>query len=118
MELALRGISFRRQVPIALQYKRASVGQARLDLVVDARLVVELKASESLLPIHLAQVLSYLKTTGHHSGCSSTSMFGSSGKGSGDPDALSAGVPGALAVRPLGNPLRWSSMRSTLDPRQ
>jgi GxxExxY protein len=37
------------------------VGEGRLDLLVDERLVVELKAVDRLAPIHLAQVLSYLK---------------------------------------------------------
>ena len=41
-----------------------SVGHARLDLVVADRLVLELKACESVLPIHLAQLLSYLEATG------------------------------------------------------
>ena len=64
VELALRGTAFRRQVPLTLEYKRVSVGHARLDLVVADRLVLELKACESVLPIHLAQLLSYLKATG------------------------------------------------------
>jgi GxxExxY protein len=64
VELTLRGVAFQRQVPIALQYKGTPIGRARLDLLVAGRLVVELKASESLLPVHLAQVLSYLKASG------------------------------------------------------
>ena len=64
VELALRGLAFKRQVAIALQYKGTPNGQARLDFLVAGRLVVELKASESLLPVHLAQVLSYLKASG------------------------------------------------------
>jgi GxxExxY protein len=67
-ELALRGIPFRRQVAIALEYKGAPIGQARLDVVVAGRLVVELKATEALLPIHRAQRLSYLKATRHSLG--------------------------------------------------
>jgi GxxExxY protein len=63
VELGLRHIRFARQVPISLKYKGERVGQARLDLLVDDCLVVELKAVESLAPIHLAQVLSYLKAT-------------------------------------------------------
>ena len=39
-------------------------GQARLDLLVAGRLIVELKASDGLVPLHLAQVLSYLRATG------------------------------------------------------
>jgi GxxExxY protein len=63
VELSLRSVVYRRQVPIALQYKGVAVGVARLDLIVGGRLVVELKAVESLLAIHMAQVLSYLKPT-------------------------------------------------------
>ena len=65
VELAIRRVDFQRQVPLALTYKDVPIGQARLDLLVGGCLVVELKAAECLLPIHLAQVLSYLKATRH-----------------------------------------------------
>ena len=65
IELALRGIPFTRQVVIAVDYKGHSVGESRLDLLVGGQLVTELKAVEALAPIHSAQVISYLKTTGH-----------------------------------------------------
>jgi GxxExxY protein len=68
VELGLRGLSFRRQVGFELEYKGARIGQARLDLLVSERLVVELKTSERLLPLHFAQVLSYLKATGQQLG--------------------------------------------------
>ena len=68
VELALRGLAFRRQVAVELEYKGTRSGQARLDLLVSERLVVELKASERMLPLHLAQVLSYLKVTGQQLG--------------------------------------------------
>jgi GxxExxY protein len=61
VELTLRGIRFARQVPIRVKYKGEKVSEARLDLLVDERLVVELKAVEGVAPIHVAQVLSYLK---------------------------------------------------------
>ena len=64
VELGLRGVPFVRQAPVAVQYKGRSVGEGKLDLLVGGRLVVELKAAESLLPIHSAQVISYLKATG------------------------------------------------------
>jgi GxxExxY protein len=63
VELTLRGIRFARQVPIAVQYKQKRVGEARLDLLVDDSVVVELKACECIAPIHVAQTLSYLKST-------------------------------------------------------
>jgi GxxExxY protein len=63
IELSLRGIRFARQVPVGVTYKGKIAGEARLDLLVDERLVVELKAVETLAPIHVAQVISYLKAT-------------------------------------------------------
>jgi GxxExxY protein len=63
VELGLRGIACARQLPIAVTYKNVAIGEARLDLLVANQLVVELKACEQLLPIHLAQVLSYLKAS-------------------------------------------------------
>lgn len=64
IELTLRGVAFARQVPTGLHYKGQPVGEGRIDLLVGGRLVVELKAVEQLAPIHLAQVISYLKATG------------------------------------------------------
>ncbi len=64
VELAFLGLPFTRQQTFGLNYRGHVVGQARLDLLVDGRLLVELKAVESLMPIHSAQVLSYLKMTG------------------------------------------------------
>ena len=46
---------------LSLSYKSVAIGQTRLDLLVADRLIVELKASDTLHPIHFAQVLSYLK---------------------------------------------------------
>ena len=63
VELALRGVGFERQIPVALSYKRVPIGHGRLDLLVADRLIVELKAVENTQPIHLAQLLSYLKAT-------------------------------------------------------
>ena len=64
IELELRGIPFERQKTIGVSYKGRRVGEGRADFVVIASLVVELKAADKLLPVHLAQVLSYLKATG------------------------------------------------------
>ena len=46
-----------------MKYEGQIVGQARLDLLVEDRLVLELKALEAIAPIHVAQILSYLKAT-------------------------------------------------------
>ena len=64
VELRLRGIPFERQKPTKVDYKGEYVGEGRLDLLVNDRLVVELKAVRELAPIHTAIVLSYLKATG------------------------------------------------------
>lgn len=61
IELGLRGIPFERQQPISIQYKGQPVGQARLDFFVGRVVLIELKAVEGLLPVHSAQVISYLK---------------------------------------------------------
>ena len=63
LELALRGVPFRRQAPIAVEYKGQPIGQARLDLLVSDPLIVELKAVETISAVHLAQILSYLKAS-------------------------------------------------------
>jgi len=62
VELALRRITFARQVPVPVRYKNVVVGEGRIDLLVGARLVVELKTVDHFTPVHTAQVLSYLKT--------------------------------------------------------
>jgi len=61
VELASAGIPFARQVPLKINYKAREIGTARLDLLVDRKLIVELKAVESIAQIHVAQVLSYLR---------------------------------------------------------
>lgn len=61
VELGLRNIPFERQKSLAVNYKGHPVGEGRLDLFVGGELVVELKAVETLSPIHSAQVISYLK---------------------------------------------------------
>jgi len=45
------------------RYKETVVGDARIDLLVGERLIVELKAVDNVAPIHLAQAMSYLKAT-------------------------------------------------------
>jgi GxxExxY protein len=62
-ELKTRGVRFERQVPFSVRYKEAFVGNAFIDLFIEEMLVVELKAVTTLLPIHTAQAMSYLKAT-------------------------------------------------------
>lgn len=63
-ELTARGVRYARQVVVEVGYKGAKVGEQRIDLMVETQLIVELKAVEHLLPIHTAQLRSYLKATG------------------------------------------------------
>ncbi len=68
-ELSQAGLTVRRQVPLPVVYKevRLDIGY-RLDLVVKDQLVIELKRVEKLLPIHEAQLLTYLKLSGLRTG--------------------------------------------------
>jgi len=68
-ELCENGISHHRQVPLRVTYKsiRLDCGY-RLDNVVEDQLVLELKTVERLLPIHEAQLLTYLKLGGYGTG--------------------------------------------------
>lgn len=64
-ELFLRKMPLKRQVPLPIDYKGVKLDCGyRLDMVVAEQLIVELKACEALLPIHEAQLLTYLKLTG------------------------------------------------------
>jgi GxxExxY protein len=64
-EFALRDLPFERQLEVPLTYKGVSLEAAfRLDFVVAGQVAVELKAVEALLPVHTAQLLSYLQFTG------------------------------------------------------
>ncbi len=68
-ELKLRGLSAQRQVVLPIYYKDLQVPDAyRIDLLVENSLVIELKTVESLLPIHKAQLLTYLKMSGKNLG--------------------------------------------------
>ena len=61
-ELVKAGLSFKRQVEMPISYKGQDIDCGyRADLIVENTLLVELKAVEKLLPIHQAQVLTYLK---------------------------------------------------------
>ncbi len=64
-ELKLRGVPFQRQVPLPVAYKGVTLHSGyRLDLLVDKKVVIELKSVERFEPIHKAQVLTYLKLGG------------------------------------------------------
>lgn len=63
-ELSLSGITFRSEVALPIAYQGIHINCGyRVDLIVEDRVLVELKAVERLLPIHDAQVITYLKLT-------------------------------------------------------
>ena len=63
-ELELREIPFERQKAVTVRYKGRTVGKHRLDLIVDNKVVLELKAVSALTDVFKQQTLSYLKATG------------------------------------------------------
>lgn len=64
-ELRQRGFDVENQVPIPIRYKEITLDEGyRIDLLVERKLLLELKSIDKVLPIHTAQVLTYLKMTG------------------------------------------------------
>jgi GxxExxY protein len=65
VELGLRGMRVERQKTIPIAYKgRRIAADLKIDMLVENQVVVELKAVEKLLPVHDAQLLTYLRLTG------------------------------------------------------
>ena len=68
-ELTLQGVSHQRQKRLPLKYKGIDLSVSyRIDILVDKAVVVEVKAVEKVLPIHEAQLLTYLKLGGYQVG--------------------------------------------------
>ena len=68
-ELSLRNLRFERQKPILVVYKQTKLECGyRIDLLVESKVVVELKSVEGFAPIHEAIVLTYLRLAGHRLG--------------------------------------------------
>jgi GxxExxY protein len=68
-ELNLRNIRFHRQVPLPIVYKGISLDCSyRVDLLVDERVVLEIKSVEQISNIHKAQILTYLRLGGWNIG--------------------------------------------------
>jgi len=64
-ELELHGLRFRQQVELPLVYKDVKLDCGyRIDFIVEEKVVLELKAIEGLLPVHQAQLLTYLRLSG------------------------------------------------------
>jgi GxxExxY protein len=61
-ELDLRGVKYQRQLPVPLNYKGKLIEVGfRADVIIEQKLLIELKAVEGLIPLHQAQVITYLK---------------------------------------------------------
>ena len=61
-ELTQKGFKVERQVPIKVLYKGVELGEAyRMDLLVDGKVIIEIKSVRELLPVHFKQLLTYLK---------------------------------------------------------
>ncbi len=63
LDLSKQGLSCERQKQITVSYLGTLIGEHRLDLVIDQRVVLELKACKAIEDIHLATARSYLKAT-------------------------------------------------------
>ena len=93
-ELRLRGLAVERQRQVGITYKGFAIDCGyRIDVLVDGRIVVELKSVERLLPLHAAQVLTYMKLSG-----------------------VAAGVAAGLLVNFNVAPLRLGLRRLSLAP--
>src|SRR6266436_2830987 len=62
-ELRLRGISARRQAPVRVRYKNEIVGKYRADVLVEGRLIIEVKCADGFADGHMAQCINYLRAT-------------------------------------------------------
>lgn len=63
-ELALQGLSFRKEAPVALVYKTECIGKYFLDFIVEDKVILETKAQIAYNPKFFKQTLAYLKETG------------------------------------------------------
>ena len=64
IELASQGVPFIRQKPVEVYYRGHLLGRQRLDIVVDEKVIVEVKAVEKFISVHEAQLIAYLQATG------------------------------------------------------
>jgi GxxExxY protein len=68
VQLRAQAVPYERQVPVPVRYREIVVGVHRVDLLVDRRLILEMKAVRDLLRVHFAVMHSYLRATGCSSG--------------------------------------------------
>jgi GxxExxY protein len=67
-ELELRNLAFERQALLQVVYKEALAGDFRADFLIEGKVIAELKAAKQLTEIHEAQLINYLKASGHRVG--------------------------------------------------
>src|SRR5699024_5661801 len=64
-EMQNRGLNVQQQVPLPIHYKDLRIDNSFFaDIIVDKKIILEIKAREIILPVHKAQLLSYLRLTG------------------------------------------------------
>ena len=63
IELEYNGLVCENQFPIAVKYKSQSIGDYFADIIVENKIILEIKAQENIRPEHKAQLLNYLKAT-------------------------------------------------------
>ena len=68
MDLDDRGIHYSTEKAVPIRYRGKLLCHHRIDLFVDDRLVVEVKSVDRLIPIHVAQIINYLRVTGTRAG--------------------------------------------------
>ena len=63
-----KGLNAVSQVPVSVCFRGKCIGEFFADILVEGKILIELKAAKSLAPEHLAQVINYLKATGLETG--------------------------------------------------
>jgi len=63
IELELLNLNCEKQKQLDVYYKNKKVGEYFADIIVNQKVIIELKAAESIIPEHQAQLLNYLKAT-------------------------------------------------------
>jgi GxxExxY protein len=64
VEFDYQGIKYRTQVPLPVVYRGHIVGDFIADLIVEGKILLELKACSAIVPVHEAQLINYLKLSG------------------------------------------------------
>jgi len=61
-ELKENDIQFEREKTISVEYKDKLIGEQRIDFIIEDEIILEIKSTEKIGSVHIAQILSYLKT--------------------------------------------------------